>query len=109
MVGYSQVGGPRQRCPRFADEACALIEAVRAACTRVGFLQIVGHGIDADLLDGVYRSMEALVGLPIETRRRLSSPTGHAVRGWSARSASGSRSIASTMPTRRAVPGVDVA
>src|SRR3981081_346190 len=33
------------------------VEAIREACTRVGFLQITGHGVLPETLDAVYRSM----------------------------------------------------
>ena len=62
-----------------------LVDAVHDACTRIGFLQLVGHGVRDDVLDAVYRSMNDLVRLPLDVKETLMSPTGHPFRGWSAR------------------------
>lgn len=57
------------------------VPAVRAACERVGFFQVVGHGIDPDAFAGVVESMSELVSLPDADLRALASPTGHPFRG----------------------------
>jgi isopenicillin N synthase-like dioxygenase len=64
------------------DAPADLIAAVRDACTRVGFLQIIGHGIAPQVLDAVYASMQAATQLPDSTRLALASPDNHPFRGW---------------------------
>jgi isopenicillin N synthase-like dioxygenase len=54
---------------------------VDEAATRSGFFQIVGHGIDTELLDAVYRQARLLADEPPETRAGLLSPVGHPYRG----------------------------
>ena len=51
--------------------ALEIVEAVRAACTTVGFLQIVGHGISRDLQDKVFSGAREFFALPLEEKRKL--------------------------------------
>ncbi len=67
------------------DAPTELVDAIRKACTEIGFLQITGHGIPDDVLDRVYQSMEAVIGLPLDVKESLASPTGHPFRGLSAK------------------------
>ncbi len=53
--------------------------AIEAAATRVGFFQVVGHGIPADLLDAVYRAARSFAALDADTKRRCRSA--HPYRG----------------------------
>jgi isopenicillin N synthase-like dioxygenase len=73
-----------------------LAAAVRDACTSIGFLQIVGHGVPMDVLDAVYASMAALTRLPEANKASLLSPDGHPFRGWF-----GSRDEAGTLMRER--------
>jgi isopenicillin N synthase-like dioxygenase len=50
-----------------------------AACRGIGFLQIVGHGVDPQLYHDLYRAAEPLWSLPEDQREALRSP--HAFRG----------------------------
>ena len=59
----------------------ATVTAIQQACESVGFFQVVGHGIDPALFQGVISTMEALVALPEEVLATLGSPTGHPFRG----------------------------
>lgn len=72
------------------EAADATVTAVREACENVGFFQVVGHGIDPALFQGVISTMEALSALPEDVLDTLKSPTGHPFRGVSTnRSAAG--------------------
>jgi isopenicillin N synthase-like dioxygenase len=54
--------------------------AVEAAATSLGFLQVVGHGIPVEALDGAYDAMARLSGLPQDAKRAHLSD-GHPYRG----------------------------
>jgi isopenicillin N synthase-like dioxygenase len=54
---------------------------VEAAATSLGFLQIVGHGVPAAAIDGVYGAIERLSSLPPEVQRTYLSE-GHPYRGF---------------------------
>lgn len=58
----------------------AVAEAVDDACRRVGFMQILGHGIPAQTLDGLATAMDQFFGLSVETKNRYRVP---ANRGYS--------------------------
>lgn len=49
----------------------SIVEPVGAAAERFGFFQVVGHGIDAELIDQVWDRTRAFFRLPIEEKRRL--------------------------------------
>jgi isopenicillin N synthase-like dioxygenase len=55
--------------------------AVEAAASTVGFFQVTGHGVPAELLAAVYESMDRLAALPEEEKRRHLSE-GHPYRGF---------------------------
>src|SRR3954452_19028577 len=55
--------------------------AIADACATVGFLQIVGHGIEPELLDAVYASIDDVGALPEAVKDEYGSPTGHPFRG----------------------------
>jgi isopenicillin N synthase-like dioxygenase len=63
----------------------ATVKTIREACKNVGFFQVVGHGIDPALFQGVLSMMGALAGLPDDVLATLESPTGHPFRGVSTR------------------------
>lgn len=51
------------------DEARARVVAeVDDACTRVGFIQILGHGIEDDVLAGLQRCIDSFFSLPAERK-----------------------------------------
>ena len=52
-----------------ALEIADVVTAVDDACRTVGFMQIRGHGIDADVVDGLARAMDAFFSQPLEVRK----------------------------------------
>ncbi|MGU3293093.1 isopenicillin N synthase family dioxygenase [Williamsia sp. M5A3_1d] len=47
-----------------------VVAAVDEACSRVGFMQIVGHGIPVGVINGLADAMDAFFGLSLEERSR---------------------------------------
>lgn len=63
------------------------VDAIRHAAEDVGFFQIVGHGVPADLIDAAYRSADELMDLPESTKNQWTHP--HPFRGWERRPRTG--------------------
>lgn len=63
-------------------EAIAL--AVDHACRTVGFMQIVGHDIPDDAVDGLIAAIDGFFHLPIEYKREYSAPRSSVNRGYTA-------------------------
>jgi flavonol synthase len=59
-----------------------LLEAVREAAEQVGVIQVINHGVPADLLADYGRRIGRLLSLPRAEKARLASPGGHPYRGW---------------------------
>ncbi|MEV2252944.1 2-oxoglutarate and iron-dependent oxygenase domain-containing protein [Streptomyces sp. NPDC050147] len=62
ITPYVEDGGSaaqRARVTRKMDDACA----------RVGFMQILGHGVPDETVDGLAAAMDGFFGLPLETRK----------------------------------------
>ncbi|MGW7075151.1 isopenicillin N synthase family dioxygenase [Streptomyces sp. NPDC054866] len=62
ITPYVDDDGPaaeRARVAREMDEACA----------RVGFVQILGHGVPDETVDGLTAAVDGFFGLPLETRK----------------------------------------
>ena len=59
-----------------ADEKAAVAEAIDAACTKVGFIQILGHGIPRQTTDGLAAAMDEFFGLDLDTKKRYRTPPG---------------------------------
>ena len=59
-----------------------LLAAVRGAAERTGVIQVVHHGVPADLLADYNRQIGRLLGLPRAAKAALASPGGHPHRGW---------------------------
>lgn len=55
----------------------------------VGFFQVVGHGIDATVLDDMLASTATFFDLPIEAKRRCAPPRPEVNRGYAARGQEG--------------------
>ena len=47
----------------------AVATAVDDACSRVGFMQILGHGIDPDVQSGLAAAMDGFFGLDLDTKK----------------------------------------
>ncbi|WP_322544611.1 2-oxoglutarate and iron-dependent oxygenase domain-containing protein [Rhodococcoides fascians] len=66
------------------DDAAArarVVAQIDDACTRSGFMQIVGHGIGDDVLDGLARSIDSFFALPLATKNEYRIPDAN--RGYS--------------------------
>ncbi len=59
-----------------------LLEAAREAAEQVGVIQVINHGVPADLLADYGRRIGRLLSLPRAEKARLASPGGHPYRGW---------------------------
>ncbi|MFT4264346.1 MAG: 2-oxoglutarate and iron-dependent oxygenase domain-containing protein [Nocardioides sp.] len=53
------------------DPACAQVAAeIDRACREVGFLQVVGHGVDDRLVDGLKAALDEFFGLDLDVKKR---------------------------------------
>lgn len=66
ISAYVQNGSPAARA--------AVARQVDAACRDVGFIQIVGHGVDPDLSAHLASAMDAFFGLPLTEKRAWIRP-----------------------------------
>lgn len=57
------------------------VAAIGAACRDWGFYQITGHGLNAELIDRVWRETQRFFALPIDAKRAVSRSKDNA-RGW---------------------------
>ncbi len=56
------------------EDSDALVDAadsLRHACETVGFYQLVGHGVSAELIASTFAEVERFHGLPIDTKQRI--------------------------------------
>ncbi|MEV0321496.1 isopenicillin N synthase family dioxygenase [Streptomyces sp. NPDC050658] len=51
-------------------ERARVAREIDDACSRVGFVQILGHGIPDEILDGLKGAVDGFFGLPLETKKR---------------------------------------
>ena len=51
------------------DERAAVARAVDDACSRIGFIQILGHGIPDTTIAGLAAALDDFFGLPMEVKR----------------------------------------
>ncbi|TFI44644.1 isopenicillin N synthase family oxygenase [Rhodococcus sp. 1R11] len=66
------------------DDAAArtrVVAEIDDACTRSGFMQIIGHGIADDVFDGLARAIDSFFALPPETKNEYRIPDAN--RGYS--------------------------
>jgi isopenicillin N synthase-like dioxygenase len=73
-IGPYVTGGPDADRARVARE-------IDDACTRVGFVQVLGHGVPDDTVTGLTGALDAFFGLPLSTRKRYRVPGAN--RGYS--------------------------
>jgi isopenicillin N synthase-like dioxygenase len=59
-----------------------VVRAVDAACERVGFMVITGHGVPAELIDRMYHATQRFFAQPTEVKEALASPRGNHYRGY---------------------------
>ncbi|MDY7104964.1 MAG: 2-oxoglutarate and iron-dependent oxygenase domain-containing protein [Actinomycetota bacterium] len=69
-------GGPQARRRLAAD--------IDRACTEIGFLHLVGHGIADDVIAAQRAAADHLFGLPLEEKLALMSPSAEVNRGYAA-------------------------
>ena len=60
----------------------SVLREVREAAEQVGVLQVVNHGVPADLIAGYNARIGRVLDLPRAQKAELASPTGHPQRGW---------------------------
>lgn len=65
------------------DAQAAVVAAVDAACRSIGFMQIVGHGISSETIEGLGNAIDTFFGLPSETKAVLRAPRPSINRGYS--------------------------
>src|SRR4051794_32809481 len=53
-----------------------------AAAEQIGVIQVVGHGVPAEVIEEFHRQIGDVLALPPEEKAALTSPTGHPYRGW---------------------------
>ncbi len=58
---------------RSADKA-EVARQIDEACRTVGFMQIVGHGIPADIIDGLMDAMDAFFALDLDVKKQYRTP-----------------------------------
>jgi isopenicillin N synthase-like dioxygenase len=66
-------------------QSADVVNAIGAACERVGFIVITGHGVPVELINRMYGVAEEFFGLPTEHKERWVSPTSNYYRGWGRR------------------------
>ena len=59
-----------------------LLDQIREATETVGIIQVVNHGVPADLISEFDQRIGRLLDLPRDRKAKLASPTGHPYRGW---------------------------
>jgi len=64
------------------DAPRELSDAVRLAAEQTGIIQVVNHGVPADVIEDFHRGIGRVLALPRPEKARLASPTGHPYRGW---------------------------
>jgi isopenicillin N synthase-like dioxygenase len=79
----------------------AIAAEVDAACSRVGFMQIVGHGIPDDVVNAMRTATDALFALPLADKLALLPPNPGVNRGYAPRAA---ESLAYSQGAERALP-----
>ncbi|TAJ49194.1 MAG: isopenicillin N synthase family oxygenase [Herbiconiux sp.] len=56
------------------DDKAAVARAIDAACTEVGFIQILGHGIPREILQGLAEAMDEFFSLDLATKKGYRTP-----------------------------------
>lgn len=66
---------------RSESERATVAAALDAACTEVGFMQIVGHGVAPDVQAGLASAVDDFFGLPLDDKKQYRVPNSN--RGYS--------------------------
>lgn len=110
VIGIAPFGSGEDRG---AAERAAVVRAIDAACTDIGFFTIAGHGVPATLADRMLETSRAFFDLPAAEKQRVARPRPEQSRGYIALGAenlSYSRGDASTTDLKEffAIGPVDV-
>ncbi|MGW4243980.1 isopenicillin N synthase family dioxygenase [Nocardia sp. NPDC004722] len=57
-----------------AEARKAVARAIDAACSTVGFMQVVGHGVPQEILDGFAAALDGFFGLELEVKKQYRVP-----------------------------------
>ncbi|WAC53829.1 isopenicillin N synthase family dioxygenase [Gordonia sp. SL306] len=57
-----------------AAERARVARELDTACSEVGFVQIVGHGIERETIDGLAAALDEFFALPLEAKKRYTRP-----------------------------------
>lgn len=68
ITAYVESGTPAEKA--------AVARAIDEACREVGFIQILGHGIPADIQRGLATAMDEFFALELEHKKRFRTPSG---------------------------------
>lgn len=71
----------------YGDDTAARTELAAEldhACREIGFFQIVGHGVDEEIVRNAYRTAREFFELPLRDKRLVAQPSPETVRGYSA-------------------------
>jgi isopenicillin N synthase-like dioxygenase len=71
----------------FSDDAArrgAVAAKIDEACREIGFFQIIGHGVDPEIIQSTYDVARAFFDLPLDEKRQVAQPSPDTVRGYTA-------------------------
>lgn len=66
------------------DKRRAVATKIDTACREIGFFQVVGHGVDPNLITQTYDVARRFFDLPLAEKRAVAQPTPDTVRGYCA-------------------------
>ncbi|KHL09440.1 isopenicillin N synthase-like dioxygenase [Mumia flava] len=56
------------------EQRAGVAEAIDRACSEVGFIQVVGHGVPAETIAAFADALDSFFGLPLETKKEYRTP-----------------------------------
>lgn len=71
------------------DGRATVAAALDAACRRVGFFQVIGHGVATPTIDAMLAETAAFFAAPVSEKRAAASPSPEVNRGYAARGEEG--------------------
>ncbi|ONH51758.1 hypothetical protein CcI49_35090 [Frankia sp. CcI49] len=86
-----------------------IVASIGAACERVGFIVITGHGVPGELIDRMYEVNREFFELPLEHKLRSASARGNLYRGYGSVEAFGRESVVEGFENGRFDDAADVA
>lgn len=103
-VARSQASGvPVIDIGGLGDGACraAVVAEIGAACERVGFMVITGHGVPGELITRMYETSREFFEFPLEHKLRYAAPSGNPYRGYGSVEAFGPASMVECFESAR--------